>query len=74
MFKSRELSGDDVVSAVCEWICLFFLLFVFVICDNSVDRVLHGLLLFHGELSAKRVVQNALVLVQISKKNIHCTL
>ena len=24
VFKSRELSGDDVVSAVCEWICLFF--------------------------------------------------
>lgn len=51
-----------------------FLLFVFVICDNSVDRVLHGLLLFHGELSAKRAMQNALVLVQISKKNVHCTL
>ena len=50
------------------------LLFVFVICDNSVDRVLHGLLLFHGELSAKRVVQNALVLVHIPKKNIHRTL
>lgn len=51
-----------------------FLLFVFVICDNSVDRVLHGLLLFHGELSTKRVVQHALVLVHLPKEKVHRTL
>ena len=58
------------VSAVCESIYLFVLLFVFVICDDSVDRVLHRLLLFHGQLPAKRAVQNAFVLLNIKKENV----
>ena len=62
------------VSAVCESIYLFALLFVFVICDDSFDRVLLRLLLFHRQLPAMRAVQNAFVLLNIKKENVRFTL